>query len=172
MAGAVCRACLVVCDGIPRYVQYAEESPRKRKAPSSEGKAADVILVDKTGPISACLWGEIAEDICSVWRQVQERRQRGEATASVVDLSKVRIQGAAKNSWNGESLTRIRTLTSIESVGGEGGTTVKALPRPTSDNLINMTFAVPPSDCCASVLRALRNKLTPSVSVDGEGQGC
>ena len=92
---------LVVCDDIPRYVQYAEESPRKRKAPSSEGKAADVILVDKTGPISACLWGEIAEDICSVWRQVQERRQRGEATACVVDLSKVRIQREASNSWNG-----------------------------------------------------------------------
>ena len=46
---------LVVCDEIPRDVQYAEGSPRKRKAVSSEGKAADVILVDKTGPISACL---------------------------------------------------------------------------------------------------------------------
>ncbi|CAK0848322.1 unnamed protein product, partial [Prorocentrum cordatum] len=100
-------------------------SPQKRKDPSSEGKAADVVMVDKTGPISACLWGDIAEDICSIWRAVRERRQRGEVAPCVVDLSKVRIQGAGKNNWNGELLTRIRSLTSIEAVGGEMGTTVQ-----------------------------------------------
>ena len=161
---------LVVCDDNPRDVQYAEGSPRKRKAPSSEGKAADVILVDKTGPISACLWGDIAEDICGVWRQVQERRQQGEAATCVVDLSKVRIQGAAKNSWNGECLTRVRTLTSIENVNGEGGTTLKALPRATSDNCINATFTVPPSDCCVSVFRSLRNKFSPPFRLSVKGK--
>ena len=160
--GSKCRfqGVLVVCDIVPRDVQYTEGSPRKRKNTTAEGKAVDIILVDKTAPISACLWGEAAEEICSVWRQVQQRRQQGEVVACVVDLSKVRIQGAANNNWNGESLTRMRALTSIESVNGEEGTTVKALLQATADNLTQMTFAVPSPDCCVSVFRTLRNRLT------------
>ena len=97
---------LLICDDIPRDVQYAEGSPRKRKSTTAEGKAIDIILLDKTAPISACLWGEAAEEICYAWRQVQERRKNGEVVACIVDLSKVRIQEAARNSWNGKLLTR------------------------------------------------------------------
>eukprot|EP00959_Pyramimonas_sp_CCMP1952_P302255 6324287-Pyramimonas_sp.AAC.1 len=74
------------------------------------------------GPISACFWGELAEDVCGMWREAQERRARGEVVACVVEVDRVRIQGVAKNNWNGESLTRIRTLSSIEGVGQEAGT--------------------------------------------------
>ena len=76
-----------------------------------------------------------------------------------MDLSKVRIQEAARNSWNGESLTRMRSLSSIASSKSEEGTVVKALPQATTDNLISMTFAVPSPDCCVSVFRTLRNRL-------------
>ncbi|CAK0903247.1 unnamed protein product, partial [Prorocentrum cordatum] len=161
---------LIVCDNSPRDVHYAEGSPRKRKDPFSEGKAADVVMVDKTGPISACLWGDVAEDICSIWRAVQERRQRGEVAPCVVDLSMVRIQGAGKNNWNGELLTRVRSLTSIEAVGGEMGTTAQVLSRPTSDNLIKMSYAVPPSDCCVSVFRSLRDILNPPFRLSVRGK--
>ena len=162
---------LVVCDDIPRDVHYAESSPRKRKASSSsEGKAADVIFVDKTGAISANLWGDVAEDICSIWRDAHESRERGEGKPCFVELNKVRILGVPKNSWNGESITRQRVLNSVENVKGEGGTTIKMLERPTSDNLLKMPFAVPPPDCCVTVFRALRNKLTPPFRLSVKGK--
>ena len=37
--------------------------------------------VDKTGAISACLWGDVAEDICCIWRGVHESRERGQGNA-------------------------------------------------------------------------------------------
>ena len=88
--------------------------------------------VDKTGAISACLWGDVAEDICCIWRDVHESRVRGEGKACVVELNKVRIQGVVKNNWNGECITRHRVLSSVENVNREGGTTLKMLKRPTS----------------------------------------
>ena len=123
---------VVVCEDYHRAVQFAEGSPRKRKSMSLEGKAADVILVDRIGPVSACLWGNSAEAICNYRRQSQERRSRGDFAPCVVDLSKVRIQGAARSNWNGESLTHIRTLTSVESISNGGRSMVKSLPIPTS----------------------------------------
>ena len=162
---------MIVCDDTPREVQYTDGPPRKRKASSStEGKAVDVILMDKTGPISACLWGQLAEDICNIWRCGQERRKTGDVKPCVVDLSKVRIQTAPNNNWNGELLTRIRTLTSIESVNGDSGATVKLLSVPPKDNLTTMTFAVPPSECCVSVFRTLRNKMTSPFRLTVKGR--
>ena len=80
---------LAVCEDTSRDVQCLEGSPRKRKNPSAEGKAADAMLVDKTGPVSVCLWGDATEDLCTVWRQAQERREAGEDGPCVVDLFNV-----------------------------------------------------------------------------------
>ena len=159
---------LVVCDDIPREIHFSETSSRKRKA--GEGKAADVIFVDKTGAISACLWGEVAEHICSIWRDVQESRERGAAKPCFVELIKVRILGVARNQWHGESITRIRILHAVDNSTREGGTTVKVLEQPTADNLLKMTFAVPPPDCCVTVFRSLRNKLTPPFRLSVKGK--
>ncbi len=98
------------------------------------------------------------------------RRQGGGVLPCVVDLSKVRVQAAPQNNWNGESLTRIRTLTSIESVGGESGTAVRALSVPTKDNLIKLAFAAPPSECCVSIFRTLCNKMTPPFRLSVKGR--
>ena len=77
----------------------------------------------------------------------------------IVELCKVRIQGLAKIAWNGESLTRIRTLSTIEAVGAEEGTKLSYLQQATADNLTIETFTVPPSDCCATEYRPIRHKL-------------
>ena len=76
-----------------------------------------------------------------------------------MDLTKVRIQGATKNTWNGVLLTRISMLTSVESVSSEGGTIMEVLPKATAPNLTTMTYELPPPDCCISQFRALRNRL-------------
>ena len=94
-----------------------------------------------------------------MWREVQERRARGEVAACIVELAKMRIQGAAKNSWNGELLTRIRTLNTVEGVRGNTGSTLSRLPRATSENLISMVYAVPPAEYCVTNFRMIRNKL-------------
>ena len=47
------------------------------KANGSSAKAADFILVDYEGCISAMVWGELTECICDIWREVVEARQRG-----------------------------------------------------------------------------------------------
>ena len=55
-------------------------------------------------------------------------------------------------------------------MGGDGGTTVKALPRASSDNITSKSFSVPPSGCCVSVFRVLRNKLTPPFRLSVRGK--
>ena len=52
----------------------------------------------------------------------------------------------------------------------EGGTTIKMLERPTADSLLKMPFVVPPPDCCVTVFRALRNKLTPPFRLTVKGK--
>ena len=147
---------LLVCEDFPRDVQYTESSPHKRRTTlSAEGKIADVILVDRTGPVATCLWNDVAEEICSIWR---EHQKAGKTLPCVVELSKVRITGLARNAWNGESIARLKTLKYIQHISNDSGTTVRALDMATADNLTNKTFTVPPTDWCVSVFRTLRTK--------------
>ena len=127
------------------------------------------VFFSRKGPISGCLWGDLAESVCRMWNEVQERRARGEVAACIVELDQVRIQGVSKNSWNGESLTRIRTLSSVGAVGKDLGTTIARVPQATTDNLRSMTYAVPPAECCVSIFRSLRNKLSPPFRVTLRG---
>ena len=161
---------LVVCDDVPRSVVIGDASPRKRKASNTEAKATDVIFVDKTGAIKASLWGEISEEICSMWRQMNEARERGERKPVFVDLLNVRILALANNTWNGQSITRHRVLNSIDSVNGEGGTMITMLETPTAENLLQMPFAIPPPECCVTVFRGLRNKLVPPFRLTVKGK--
>ena len=81
-----------------------------------------------------------------MWRHVQERRQRGDVFSLVVELRKVRIQGLPRNTWNGEPLTRMRTLSSIEKGLGEEGTKVRLLSVPTARNLTSLEYEVPQAE--------------------------
>ena len=74
-------------------------------------------------------------------RRVRRVTAHEQGKACFVELNKVRILGVQKNSWNGKCITRHRVLSSVENVNREGGTTIKMLERPTSDNLSKMTFA-------------------------------
>ena len=91
--------------------------------------------------------------------RVQERVKAGEVMFCFVDFSKVRIQGVPRNTWHGEALSRIRTISTVESVGSGEGTTMQSLQHATADNLTNLNFTVPPSDCFISEFRHLRHKL-------------
>ena len=60
---------IVVCDMEPRKIEPSNPSndtPRRRKNQSTESKCADVLFIDKTGPISAALWNELADEICAI----------------------------------------------------------------------------------------------------------
>ena len=159
--GARCnyQGAVVMCEDFPREISYADGSPRKRKASASEGKAADVIFTDKTGPVGAIFWNEFAEEICSIWRNVKEKRSQGVKLACVIDLTQMRVQGIPNNKWNGESITRMRTLTSVEGVGNDGGTKINHIPQGTASNLTSLRWVNPTPECCVSSFRNLRKKL-------------
>ena len=152
-----------------REISFPEASPRKRKSTAAP-KAVDVMLMDMTGPISAVLWGECAEDICSAWRQVQERRQTGEQRPLVVALTRVRIMPATRNNWNGESLTNYRTLSSVEGVKSEEGTTVTILEEATSEYLTETRYKIPPMNCCATLFRTLRGRMKSPFRLTAKGK--
>ena len=127
-------------------------------------------LLRNQGAIHAALWNELAEQVCDLWRSVQERRQRGERVVPIIELLKFRIQGLAKNKWNGESLTQIRILSSADGIDGADGSTLSTLARASAENMTSMTFTVPSSSFCVSSFRSLRNKLTSPFRVTLKGK--
>ena len=154
------RGLLVVCDEVPRAMQYGPASTRRRKG-STEGKAADMIFVDKTGAVSARLWDNVADEVCAVWRSTQQKQEENDTTPAVVELSNAYVRLALENNeWNCQLLTRVSSLTSMGSFPQVPGTTVRTLPQATNPNLTKMTFQVPPTDCCVSVFGCLQSKLS------------
>ena len=150
---------LVRCDDYPRSVTYAHGPTRKRKPSHGEATTADVMFADRTGPIFACLWGQAAESICSIWRQARAKNAEGLPIPPIIDVSNVRIQGAAKNGWNGVLLTHISMLTSVESAASTGETVLKVLPKATAPNLTSMEYEPPQMQCCISEFFSLRDRL-------------
>jgi hypothetical protein len=150
---------LVACDNEPRNIEFPDQSPRKRKQAFEGNRIADFLLVDQTGPIGVSVWGDFAEQICLLWRELQQARGCGTIGRCIVDLKRVRIQNLPKSSWNGEVLTRIRSLASVEAAGSETGTMLQAVNIPSTPNMISMSFAVPSHLCCISNYHSVRNKL-------------
>lgn len=163
---------LVACEDEPRETQTTQESPHKRKASSESNQAVDCMLLDKTGAIKATVWGTLATELCNIWRSIAEARMRGEALGQIVEFSKVRVVKLAKNAWNGEVLTRIYELSSIEAVGVETGTSIAMLSSPTAPNLISMSFSVPPAQRCVSSFQSIRSKLRGNFRVTLKGVIC
>ena len=160
---------LVACDLFPREVSYGETSLGKRKKSLSSGRTADIVLADRTGPIIGSVWDATAEELCQIWRSSEERRHQGHKRPCVVELLTVRVRTPAPNKWNGTSVTRIRTLSSIKETGDHPGTQVRALKRPTSPHLTTTEFRVPPSACCVTVFDSLSKKLTPPFRLSVRG---
>lgn len=150
---------LVACDTEPRQVDFLSQSPRKRKNSDDRNQAVDFILVDKTGPVCVSAWGAHAEQVCAIWREGIEAQSRGMKKPIVLELCYFRVQNLPKNAWNGELLTRIRFLVSIESCGAHRGTRTEVVAYPTAPGLTAMAFVVPSYQCCVGSFQSFRNKL-------------
>ena len=150
---------LIACEDEAREVQSIQESPRKRKAASENTQAIDILLMDQTGPIKATVWGALANEVCSHWRSISESRRCGQSVKSILDFSKMRVAKVPKNDWNGQVITNMLELVSIEPVGAETGTSMMVLSKPTAANLISMCYAVPSPQCCVSSFQSIRGKL-------------
>ena len=128
------------------------------------------MFFDKKGVINVSLWNALADEICAIWRVIVEARKNNRNPSRIDELSKTRIQSPRTNYWNGEILTNIRTLVSIEKGQGETGTSIQVLQAPTAANLITLTYSVPSTNCCMSVFRTLRNKLRARFRVTLKGK--
>ena len=152
------QAVVVVCEDYPRAVQFTGDNARKRKG--MEGKAADVILADNTGPIAATLWGDAAEDVCAAWRKAKEGSSETEhAAPCIVDFQMFRISVTYKSNWNGVMLTHMTTLSTAAGAGPIPATSMRMIETPTESNLLSMTYQVPPAENCVTEFQDLRGKL-------------
>ena len=142
-----------------RDINYAEDSLRKRKGSDIGNQAVDCILMDLTGPIKATCWGSLARELCNIWGGIEQQRSDGEAVRNIIDFSKLRVVKTTKNQWNGEILTPMCELSSIEAIGAETGTVISVLDHATAENMLTMTFAVPPAPYCISSFQSLKTKL-------------
>ena len=78
-----------------------------------------MLLVDKTGPVQVIVWGELASKITDHWNVLQAARASSTQSdvPHIVDFQKVRVFPLVKSDYNGESITRIRTLRTMENTG-------------------------------------------------------
>ena len=151
---------LTQCLDQPRIVEFTEESPRKRKGNMQSTRAADFILLDKTGPVYVTVWEGLAERICEEWREVEAARAQGQSLRKIINLSIVRVQSVAKSKWNGELLSHFRTLASIAAVGATPGTELTVVEKPTAQNMLPITtFKEPSARCCVANFQWIRSKL-------------
>ena len=102
--------------------------------------------------------GHLAEQLSAIWRGLEDDKAKGKQLSRVLDFDKMRIQSASKNEWNGELVTRMRTLVSIEAVGVEVGTSIRVLPRADVPSMLSMVYTVPDVTHCATNFRSVRHK--------------
>ena len=120
--------------------------------------AVDVVCLDPTGPSIVTVYGQIADEACRVAEEREEAAARGHQVHAIFEFDKLRITDLPKNHWNGEMLTRVRTLQSIEAVGSVAGTTFRTLPHGTAPSFRG-TFTVPSVSCCITNYQSVRDKL-------------
>ena len=122
-----------------------------------------MILVDQTGPIQVQIWeDDLGETIIDAWNRLHTNQSvpTAERAPHIVDLQRVRVQAFPKSVWNGDSLTRMRFLRSVENLGANSNaTTVTMLKKPTSFNLLERKWMPPPLNVCISEFQRIKNKL-------------
>ena len=137
---------ILACDMEPRKIESNNDTSRRRRNQPIETKIADLLLIDKTGPINASLWNGLADEICAVWRSISDAKKNRRQVSAIVELSKVRIQAARKSDWNGELLSQMRSLVSIAPCEGEAGTSIQVKSTATAPNMMTSLYSVP-SEC-------------------------
>ena len=155
---------MVCCDEQPREAGNSNAYHSRKKARTSNGaqKVANLLLIDKTGPVRVIVWGELASKITEHWNMLQAARASSTQSdvPHIVDFQKVRVFPLVKNDYNGESITRIRTLRTMENTGDPiNATTMCFKTTPTTPNLLEMEWRLPPPNCCVCSFQTVKSKL-------------
>ena len=155
---------LVCCDTEARQVGMGQIAVGKRKQKAhTSTQLVKLILVDQTGPIQVQIWGDdLGDTIINAWSRLQTNQASpsAERAPHIVDLQRVRVQAFPKSDWNGDCLTRMRFLRSVENFGANSNaTTVTMLTQPTSFNLLERKWMQPPLNVCISKFQTIKNKL-------------
>ena len=155
---------LVCCDTEARQVGFSPVVVgKKRQKAHTRTQLVKLILVDQTGPIQVQIWGnELGETITDAWNRLQTNQTAPttERAPYIVDLQRVQVQAFPKSDWNGDSLTRMRFLQSVENLGANSNsTTVTMLTKPSSFNLLERKWMPPPLNVCIYEFQRIKNKL-------------
>ena len=131
------------------------DSPMK-KARTVSSVVVDMLILDKTGPITFSLSAS-QEDVDRFLMQANsdKRSQR------IISLSVVRIGELPQNNWNGNSLTRCHTLTTVYGNGAVAGTLVTFPEQASSPFLLTSVFVAPSAVACISVYGPVSAQMKP-----------
>ena len=141
---------------VSQMLLLADSRPRKRKSLNQDSAVVHAVLLDMSGASAVTFWGKAAETMCSL---LQPHSQPDDSSKPViVDLKEMRVKAVVKNQWNGEVLTRMRTLASVENLGKDSGTSITLLGDATSDNFKLGTHVVPSGNVCLSDFKWLQER--------------
>ena len=130
-------------------------SPKKRSATGSSQDMVtlDMLLADRTGPISCTLWDEAAHRFLLLLGSVAPEEP------VIVRLEYFRINSLIKNDWNGMILNNQKVIRSINAVGHQSATIVTLPTSASSPYLLSATFRSPPRSICIYDFFANRSRL-------------
>ena len=148
------QAALMYCDEAPKGLNAPESSPRKRKNLNQDSQVVHAVFLDMSGAMAVTFWGKAAATMCSL---VHAHSQAdGSLKPMIVDMQKMRVVPLGRNQWNGNVLTRMSTLSSVESLAKDTGTSIAVLDEATSDNLKPGTVASPSNSVCLTDFKWLQ----------------
>ncbi len=149
--------CVTSYSETPREVKRPQRgSPAKRQR-QSEIQAEqvqhviDVSLFDYTGPILASLWDNTCEEFL---RQMQNASPK-----QIIRLKGLRVSQLAINTWNGQSLTNIHLVHSIQGFVGRPGTEVSLISKPEAEFMVAKLFVPPKHPIRCHHFASMQSKL-------------
>ena len=142
----------------PRTVRVRDfsKSPSKRSASEPdmlEKKILDILLVDDTGPVMVSLWEECLTAF------MQQKEANVHRKKMLVNLSKVSIGKIPKTEWNGECLTTMKVLSTVEARRNSAATLVTFGEAASSPYIGKAQFRVPGAQACIASFDNVKSKM-------------
>ena len=116
----------------------------------------DMLILDKTGPITFSLSAS-QEDVDRFLMQANNDKR----SQCIISLSVVRIAELPQNNWNGNSLTRCHTLTTVYGNAQIAGTLVTFPEQASSPFLLTSVFVAPSAVACISLYGPVSAQMKP-----------
>ena len=143
----------------PRTVEVTEynRSPSKRKTDQEdkvETEILDCVFMDDTGPLLVALWGGCVQSLLTYKENFPARGRL------LVHLSAVATKSLKKDNWNGECLSNIRVLSTVQPRGQNMGTQITFPLQPGSPFVGHAQFVIPGPNACIVSFMAVKSKLT------------